>query len=155
MTNTLNAQRETVAKLVYAVIGAPVVTGRKMKDAGSRLAADTAHAFDEWAAEGRKVTERLQEQKVVEQVQEAVDLEQIQEQVERLRDQIETAMIAWRDNFAPSRRTAKPAQERTPASPKATAPKATTKKATKPAAAKKTATKPAAKKPAGKPATEK
>ena len=40
MTSTIEQQRETVAKAVYAAIGAPVVTGRKVKEFGTRFAAD-------------------------------------------------------------------------------------------------------------------
>lgn len=144
MNETLETQRDAVTRVVYAAIGAPVVTGRKMKDMGSRFAVETASTIDEWAAEGRKVTERIQDQKVVEQVQEAVDLDQIQEQVERLRDQLETAMVAWRDNFVPARKPEAPAK-------KAPAKEAPAKKDTKPTStakptAKKTETKPTAKK---------
>jgi hypothetical protein len=146
MNETLEAQRDAVTRAVYAAIGAPVVTGRKMKDIGSRFAVEYASTIDEWAAEGRKVTEKLQDQKVVEQVQDAVDLEQIQEQVERLRDQLETAMVAWRDNFAPSRKPEKPAEKKTKTEPaaKKTEAKSTSRKTTPKPTAKKTETKPAA-----------
>ena len=151
MPMTLEAPRETATKVAYAVIGAPVVTTRKLREAGNRFVVDTSHVIDEWAEEGRKVTEQLQDQKVVEQVQDAVDLDQIQEQVERLRDQLETAMVAWRDSFVPARQPEKAAEE--PKKPAAKKP-AAKKPAAKKTAAKKTAPKTTAKKTAPKTSTE-
>ena len=136
---TMEEQREIAAKAVYAAIGAPVVTSRKIRELGMQFADDTAATFDEWAAEGKKVTERLQDQKVVEVVQE--DFEHLQVQVEKLRDQLEDVLSTWRENFVPAPHTSEPAAEK-PDAEKTAAPKSAAKKTT----AEKTAPKSAAKK---------
>ena len=133
---TMEEQREIATKAVYAAIGAPVVTGRKLRDLGMLFADETVAAFDEWAVEGKKVTERLQDQKVVEEVRE--DFEHLQEQVEKLRDQLEDVLSNWRDSFVPAHEeepvekpaAKKPAAKKT--APKKTAPKSTAKKKTAP-----------------------
>jgi hypothetical protein len=130
----MEEQREIAAKAVYAAIGAPVVTGRKIRDFGMQFADDTAAAFDEWADEGRKVTERLQDQKVVEVVQE--DFEHLQVQVEKLRDQLEDVLSTWRENFVPAPHTTEPPAKATAKKPAAK--KTTTKKTTPKSTATKT-----------------
>lgn len=130
----MEEQREIATKAVYAAIGAPVVTTRKIREIGTQFADDTAATFDEWAQEGKKVTERLQDQKVVEEVKE--DFEHLQEQVEKLRDQLEDVLSNWRDNFVPAHpdepvekpAAKKPAAKK--AAPKSTASKTTAKKTT-------------------------
>ena len=124
---TMETQREQATKAFYAALGAPVVTGRKLRDFANRLADDWADTFAEMAAEGEKVAEQLQDRNV--------DLEQLQTQVEKLRDQLETVLTTWRETFTPAARTdnGEPAEEKT------------TKSGAKTAAAKKTAPKTAAK----------
>ncbi len=146
--NTMESQRETAGRAFYAVIGAPVVTGRKLRDFGMRVAVDLAGEAGVWEEEGRKLTGQIQDSKVVEQaidrveqVQERVDVEQIQEQVEKLRDQLEHVLVTWRIGFNPTNTKV----EEKPAPRKATAAKKTATKAT--AVKKPAAKKPAAKKP--------
>ena len=147
MITTLEAQRETAGKAVFVVIGAPVVTGRKLRDLGLRIAGELVGETDEWEAEGRKITGQLQEYKVVEQakdrvelVQERVDVEQLQEQVEKLRDQLERVLVNWRTGFTPTTKTRRAAPEKKASAP-TTAAKTTVEKTTaKKTPAKKTTT---------------
>lgn len=143
MSPTLEAQKENALKAFYATIGAPLVTGRKLRDYSVRFASDVS--VDEFEAEGRKITGQIQDAKVVEQVQHAVDVEQLQEQVEKLRDQLESVLVNWRHGFRPATEE-KPAPAPKPAAKKPAAKKPATKKP----AAKKPATKAATKKPAAK-----
>lgn len=150
MTSTIETSRESATKAMYRVLGAPVVTGRKLRELGSRLAGDLAVEAEAWEVEGRKLTGQIQESKVVEQVQARVDVDQIQEQVEKLRDQLEAALTNWRTGFKPNgtaHRKAPVAAEPTPAAQPAKT--AARKPAAKKPAAKKPAAKPAAKKPSG------
>jgi hypothetical protein len=167
MTDVMDAQKENATKTFYAVIGAPMVAGRKMKEFGTELFIATS--IDDLEAAGREVTgsikeskvveqiqdgvEQIQESKVVEQIQEKVDVDQFQEKVEILREQLETALHNWREQFTPG--VAAPKPVKTPAkktaakktAPKKTATKKTAPKATaKKAAPKKTAPKATAKK---------
>jgi len=149
----MESSKDLVTKTIYAVIGAPVVFGRKIKayadkagELGPKVTEGAQHAFEEWAEEGEKFTKGLQDSSVVEEVQSRVDLDKVQDRVEKLRDQLETSMTTWREGFAPG---GKPA-EKAPAT-KAPATKApATKAATKAPAKKAPAKKPAAKKPATK-----
>ena len=102
MSPTMEAQKEVAAKAWYAALGAPVVTGRKIRDLGSRIAGDLASEAEVWEAEGRKLSGQIQESKVVEQVQSRVDVDQLQEQVEKLRDQLEGELANWRHGFRPA-----------------------------------------------------
>jgi len=154
MTSVIETQKENATKTFYAVIGAPMVAGRKMKDFGSELFFSTTVADLETA--GREVTgsikeskvvEQIQEMKVVEQIQEKVDVDQFQEKVEVLREQLETTLNNWREQFTPGVAAPKPVKVPVEkAAPKKTAPKAAAKKTTPKAAAKKTTPKAAAKK---------
>jgi len=152
MTNVMDSQKENVTKTFYAVIGAPMVAGRKMKEFGTDLFIATS--VDDLEAAGREVTgsikeskvieqiqdgvEQIQESKVVEQIQEKVDVDQFQEKVEVLREQLETALHNWREQFTPGVAAPKPVKvEVEKASPKKTTAKKTTPKKT---TAKKTTT---------------
>ncbi|MFV9672564.1 MAG: hypothetical protein ACNYZH_05005 [Acidimicrobiia bacterium] len=83
--------------------------------------------------------EHIQEAKVLEQIQEKVDVDQFQEKVEILREQLETTLNNWREQFTPGVSAPKPVEVKKTAPKKATpkktaakktAPKATAKKAT-------------------------
>ncbi len=155
MTSVMETQKENATKTFYAVIGAPMVAGRKIKDFGTELFLSTS--VDDLEAAGREVTgsikeskvvEQIQELNVVEQIQEKVDVDQFQEKVEVLREQLETTLHNWREQFTPG--VAAPTPVKVPvekAAPKKTATKKTAPKKTAPkAAAKKTAPKATAKK---------
>jgi hypothetical protein len=92
--------------------------------------------------------EHIQEAKVIEQIQEKVDVDQFQEKVEILREQLETTLNNWREQFTPGVSAPKPVEVEKKAAPKKTAAKKTTAKKT---AAKKTTPKATAKKTAPKP----
>jgi hypothetical protein len=110
----VESQKQLAGKAMYAAIGAPVVYGRKLRDYGDKLAGysdklseQAQTAFSEWAKEGEKVAKQLQEGKVgfrpvVEEIQSRVDLEKVQDRVEKLRDQLEDALMSWRESFSPA-----------------------------------------------------
>ena len=144
MTSTI--PKDSASKALYAAIGAPVVTGRKIKDLGSRLASDYASTVDEWADAGRRLTGQVKESKVVEQVQNRVDVEQLQVQVEKLRDQLESVLSNWREQFVPATKSAPPEPVRVEDEPaEAATGEPAVKSATKKPAAKAETKKPAAK----------
>jgi len=93
--------REGAQKAAYAVMGAPVVAGRKIAELGGKMGKTAQREFEAWVTEGEKVTERLMDRKVVTDIKERVDLEQLQGRVEKLRDQLEDVLASWRDNFKP------------------------------------------------------
>jgi len=168
MTSAVEAQKDTVIRVFYAAVGTPMVTGRKVKEFGANLFTETS--IDDLEAAGREMTgtireskvaeqiqesvDLLQEVKVVEQIQERVDVDHFQERVEVLREQLETTLHNWREQFTPGvagPKTVKvhvetdtPAPKKTAA--KKTAPKTGAKKTAPKSAAKKTAPKSAAKK---------
>lgn len=163
---------ETSKKMLYAAVGAPVVTARrvadritgvsgKVHDLRDRMSDDLAKELDAWASEGEKLIERVMEREAVEGIVDdivgRVDLDQIQEQVGKLRENLDEMLQSWRSSFRPEPATpqkvevveepAKKPAAKKPAAKKTPAKKPATKKpatATKKPAAKK----PAAKKPA-------
>ena len=80
--------------------------------------------------------EHIQEAKVLEQIQEKVDVDQFQEKVEILREQLETTLHNWREQFTPGVSAPRPVKDVEPATskpaPKKTAPKETVAKKTTP-----------------------
>jgi len=139
----------TARKAAYAVVGAPVVAGRKLKETTGKLTGSARKEFDAWVAEGEQMTARLRERDVVEEIKERVDFDELQDRVERLRDQLEEVLTTWRETFmaqdAPSAAEDAEKKEAPAAAPKkGTAGKA----ATKTAAAAKASGKAATKKPA-------
>jgi hypothetical protein len=158
---------ETAKKALYAAVGAPVVTVRRVgarvedvrdliNDRAGRLAekvsTDVRKEFDVWASEGEKIVTQIGEQPVVEDITARVDLDQIQGQVHKLREQLEETVAAWRESFRPESRKEtvtveeKPAAENETERPekavaKTRAEKSTTKTAPKKASTKKTTAK--------------
>lgn len=148
-------------KVLYAAVGAPVVAARKV---GNRVAdwreqmskesagySQTAEkAIEGWAAEGKKVVDRIGNGNVVEEISSKVDLGQAKEQVSKLRDQLEDMLDTWRASFRPERAETVPAKKQPAKAPakKPAAEKPATRTAAKKPAAKKPAAKPAAKQPA-------
>ncbi|MCH7844422.1 MAG: hypothetical protein IH850_01130 [Acidobacteria bacterium] len=100
MTSTLERQQEAAVKMLYAVLGAPVVVSQKAREFGMSLVNETS--FEDLESAGRDFANSLQETKVVEQLQETMDVEQFQETVDNLRDQLETLLTSWRDQFDPT-----------------------------------------------------
>lgn len=97
--------------------------------------------------------EHIQEAKVIEQIQEKVDVDQFQEKVEILREQLETTLNNWRDQFTPGVSAPKPVEVEKAAPKKTTAKKTAPKKTAPKTTAKKTAPKKTTAKPAAKKAT--
>lgn len=163
MTSVVETQKDGVIRVFYAAVGTPMVTGRKVKEFGTSLFAETS--IDDLEAAGREVTgtireskvaeqlqesvDLLQEVKVVEQIQERVDVDQFQERVEVLREQLETTLHNWREQFAPGvagPKTVKVEVEADTPAPKKTAAKKATKTSAKKTTPKTTAKKTTAKK---------
>jgi citrate synthase len=138
-TKRMGDLADTGKKAAYAVVGAPVVAGRRIADWSGRMTKSAQSQFEAWVSEGEKLTEQFRDGSVVEDIKDRVDFDQLQGRVEKLRDQLEDVLANWRDSFRPQEAM------------KAEAPKP--KAAKKPAAKKPAAKKPAAKKPAAKKVT--
>ena len=99
-------------KVLYAAVGAPLVTakkaqerleglrGRIRKEAKS-LRKDARVRLDVWSTEGEKVVNRIASGKMVDGIAARMDLEQVQVQVSKLRDQLEDMLSTWRTSFRP------------------------------------------------------
>ena len=96
MNSTIEAQQETAERVFYAAVGAPVLIGQKAREFGMAVLNES---FEDFEAAGREFAAYLQENKVVEQIQDSVDVEQFQEKVDQLRDQLESLLVSWRDQF--------------------------------------------------------
>ena len=140
-TKRMGDLADTGKKAAYAVVGAPVVAGRRIADWSNRMGKSAQKQFEAWVAEGEKISEQLRDGTVVEEIKDRVDFENLQGRVEKLRDQLEDVLANWRENFRPEE------DEKAEAKPKVVA--------KKPAAKKPAAKKPVAKKPAAKPKADK
>ena len=123
-TKRMGDMAETGKKAAYAVVGAPVVAGRRVADWSGRVTQSAQKQFEAWVAEGEKITEQLRDGTVVEEIKDKVDFENLQGRVEKLRDQLEDVLANWRESFRPED-DEKPEDEK----PKAAAKKPATKKA--------------------------
>jgi hypothetical protein len=153
----LETQVKTAKKMLYASIGMPVVATKKARemadkatDFSTKMVSEARDQYDELAKEGEKATKELRNGSMVEELQERLDLDNIQTQVEKLRDQLESALVNWRESFAPAA-PAKPATAAKKPVAKATVKKAPAKKPAAKATVKKA---PAKKAPAKKPAAK-
>jgi len=131
---------DTSKKAAYAVVGAPVVAGRRIADYAGKVGKSLQKEFEAWVTEGERLSGEVREAKLVTEIKERVDFDQLQGRVEKLKDQLEEVLANWRETF-------KPGQDKSESDEPITA--------KKPAAKKATAKKPAAKKPAAKKATAK
>jgi hypothetical protein len=149
-------------QVLYAAVGAPVVAARKVSDRVAEwreqmnketagISGTAEKAIEAWAAEGKKVVERIGNGNVVEEISSKVDLDQAKEQVGKLRDQLEDMLDTWRTSFRPERAETVPV-EKQPA--KAPAKKPAAKKPA-PTTESSTAKSSTAKKPAAKSSTAK
>ncbi|MEE8497660.1 MAG: hypothetical protein V3S62_03915 [Acidimicrobiia bacterium] len=123
---------DTSKKAAYAVVGAPVVAGRRIADYAGKVGKTLQKEFEAWVAEGERLSSEVRDAKLVTEIKERVDFEQLQGRVEKLKDQLEEVLTNWRETF-------KPGQEKSEVDES---------KETKKPAAKATAKKPAAKKAA-------
>ncbi|MBT8214144.1 MAG: hypothetical protein KJP12_02890 [Acidimicrobiia bacterium] len=106
----LTEQRKVAKKAMFALVGAPVVAGRFITETSTKLAKEARSQYNDFAAEGKKVTKQMQDTNVIEEISERVegisdrvDLEQIQGRVDKLRDRLEDVLTEWRESFAASR----------------------------------------------------
>jgi len=123
---------DTSKKAAYAVMGAPVVAGRRIADYAGKVGRSLQKEFEAWVAEGERLSGEVREGKMVSEIKERVDLDQLQGRVEKLKDQLEDVLTNWRETF-------KPGQDKTEADEPTK-----TKKSPAKSAAKKPATKKAA-----------
>ena len=96
MNSTMEAQQETAQRMFYAAVGAPVIIGQKAREFGLAVFNES---FEDFESAGREFATYLQDNKVVEQIQESVDVEQFQVKVDSLREQLESLLVSWRDQF--------------------------------------------------------
>jgi hypothetical protein len=129
--NHVDDLTDTSKKAAFAVMGAPVVAGRRIADYAGRVGKTLQQEFETWVAEGERLSGEVREGKMVSDLKERVDLDQLQGRVEKLKDQLEDVLTNWRETFKPGQ-AKKEADEA---------------KAKKKPAAKSGAKKPAAKKP--------
>ncbi len=126
---------DTSKKAAYAVVGAPVVAGRRIADYAGKVGKSLQKEFEAWVTEGERLSGEVRKAKLVTEIKERVDFDQLQGRVENLKDQLEEVLTNWRETF-------KPGQDKSEGDEPM-------------AAAEITAKKPAAKKPAAKKATAK
>ncbi len=137
MNETLEAQQEAAVRMMYAAIGAPVLVGQKARDFGKSVFGELT--FDDFETAGRDFTGHLQENRVVEQLQETMDMEQFQDRVDGLREQLESLLSNWREQFDATVKTSEKIEVDEPEKAKKAA--ATAKKKTTTTAKKSTSTK--------------
>jgi len=137
MRDTAKERTDDVAatskKAAYAVMGAPVVAGRRIADYAGKVGKSLQKEFEAWVAEGERLSGEVSEGKMVSEIKERVDFENLQGRVEKLKDQLEDVLTNWKDTFKPGEKTdaaeAEDAAETKPAK-KTAAKKPAAKKAT-------------------------
>jgi len=133
----------TSRKTAYAVMGAPVVAGRRIADYAGKFGKTLQKEFDAWVAEGERLSGELREAKMVSDIKERVDFDQLQGRVEKLKDQLEDVLANWRETFTPGgdkeEAATKPAAKKAAVAKKPAAKKPAAKASAKKAAAKKAA----------------
>lgn len=92
---------ETSKKAAYAVMGAPVVTGKRIADYAEKVGKTIQKEFEAWVTEGERLSGEVREGKVMTEIKERVDFEQLQNRVEKLKDQLEDVLTNWRETFKP------------------------------------------------------
>ena len=126
---------DTTKKVLYAAVGVPVVTARKLSERVNEMGSKLTKDYDVWAKEGEKVVTKVTDRKMVEDFVEDIgakmDFDQIQEQVGKLREQLDDMLGTWRSSF-------RPATEKTAAAKPAAKPAAKVTTAAKKPAAKTT-----------------
>jgi hypothetical protein len=91
----------TSKKAAYAVMGAPVVAGRRIAGYAGKVGRSIQKEFEAWVAEGERLSGEVSEAKVVTEIKERVDFEHLQGRVEKLKDQLEDVLTNWRETFRP------------------------------------------------------
>jgi gas vesicle protein len=118
-------------KAAFAVMGAPVVAGRRIADYAGKVGKGLQKELDAWITEGERLSGELREGKVVTEIKERVDIDQLQGRVEKLKDQLEDVLTNWRETFKPGEAEVEAEQPAAkPATKKKAAPKATADKKT-------------------------
>lgn len=92
---------DTSKKAAYAVVGAPVVAGRRLADYAGKVGKSLQKEFEAWVTEGERLSGEVREAKLVTEIKERVDFDQLQGRVEKLKDQLEEVLTNWRETFKP------------------------------------------------------
>ena len=92
---------DTSKKAAYAVVGAPVVAGRRIADYAGKVGKSLQKEFEAWVTEGERLSGEVREAKLVTEIKERVDFDQLQGRVEKLKDQLEEVLANWRETFKP------------------------------------------------------
>lgn len=90
-------------KTAYALVGAPLVAGRRLGRKSGAWRRSARREFEAWVTEGERMTAELRQGKVVEEIKEKVDFDHLQDRVEKLRDQLEDVLANWRATFKPEK----------------------------------------------------
>jgi hypothetical protein len=88
-------------KAAYAMVGAPVVAGKRIADVAGKGWETFRKEFETWVAEGERLSGEVRETKVVAELKERMDFDQLQGRVEKLKDQLEDVLTNWRETFKP------------------------------------------------------
>jgi len=92
---------ESSKKAAYAVMGAPVVAGRRIADYAGKIGKSLQSELDAWITEGERLSGELREGRVATELKERVDLDRLQGRVEKLKDQLEDVLTNWKETFRP------------------------------------------------------
>ena len=92
---------DTSKKAAFAVMGAPVVAGRRIADYAGKVGKGLQKELEAWVTEGERLSGEMRDGKVVTEIKERVDLDQLQGRVEKLKDQLEDVLTNWRETFKP------------------------------------------------------
>ncbi len=112
---TTGSLMDGAQKAAYAVVGAPVVAGRRLADYRTRMMDSARKEYDTLAEEGEKFTDRLRERKLVDEIKDKVDLDHIQGRVTKFKDQLEDVLAGWRESFRPGAKTEEAEENSEPA----------------------------------------
>ena len=130
---------DTGKKAAYAMVGAPMVAGKRIADVAGKGWDTLRKEFDAWVAEGERLSGEVRDGKVVTEIKDRMDFDQLQGRVEKLKDQLEDVLTNWRETFKPSDEADAPAEKPAAKKPAAKKPAAKASTAKKPAAKKTTA----------------
>lgn len=110
-------------RAVYALIGAPVWTAKRIAEMTGEFSEVARRELDVWVKQGEQIAKRINDRNLIEELSSKVDMDQIQGQVERLRDQLEGVISNWRTSFRPEKSQA-PARRQPASTPSAKRPAA-------------------------------
>lgn len=97
---------ETTKKALYASVGAPVLTAKRINEKFQEITAklretDLSAEFEAWAEEGQRLIETLGDQPVIEEWSAKLDDIEMPAPVSKLREQLDDMVGNWRATFRP------------------------------------------------------